>query len=96
MAGDNAVLPLTAAFVGVRALCASVAVLCAVKTSGAWYGPKGQAAALTPQPGHEHFWREAPCRCVEAVTAGLVVEDWLVVGAPRVTCSIVSNPWRNG
>ena len=93
-AGDNAALPLTAAFVGVWALCTSVAALCAIVTSGAWYGPKGRAAALTAQPGHEHFWREAPCSRVEAVTAGFVVEDWLVVGASRVSCGIISNSGR--
>ena len=95
-ARDDAALPLAAAFVGVWALRASVAAVGAIETSGAWYGPKGRAAALTVQPGHEHFRREAPCVCVESPTAGLVMEDWLVVGAPRVSCGIVSNPGWNG
>ena len=72
--GDNAALPLVATFVGVWALSTSVAALCAVKASGVWYGPKGRAAALTHQPSHEHFWREAPCCCMEAVTTGLIVD----------------------
>ena len=89
-------MPLLTTFVGVWAFCASVPAVCAIEASGAWYGPKGWAVALTVQPGHEHFGREAPCSRMEATTAGLVVEDWLVVGAPRVSCSIISNSGRNG